>query len=195
MNLKQPILRPWKDVEKCWEQMTYAPFVIDNSMTNCYDLRCWASNISLGTQVEIQEVNSNCQEKGSSSTVLTGDMGESYFSTKMDASRQGSAIPPCQFSHHVLYLLPQMSSDIKNEDLLSKQLSINSTYTLYRKTCTQTYLVNNAFNNIIWKIHSWFSKCCNDHLLDLAIKKVQHNIFSVAGCICCQIGYASSKQI
>jgi len=52
-------------------------------------------------------------------------MGESYFSTKMDASGQGSAIPPCQFSHHVLYLLPQMSSNIKNEDLLSKQLNLN----------------------------------------------------------------------
>lgn len=49
-------------------------------------------------------------------------MGGSYFSTEMDASRQGCATPPCQFSRHALYLLPQMSSNIERYEQQSIRL-------------------------------------------------------------------------
>jgi hypothetical protein len=61
------------------------------------------------------------RKKANSFKLLTGETGGSYFSTKMDASRQDCAIPPC----HGFYLLLQMSSNTKNKDSLSKQLSIN----------------------------------------------------------------------
>jgi hypothetical protein len=50
------------------------------------------------------------------SRLLTEDMGESYSSTKMDASIQDRAILPCRFSRHALYLLPRMSNKRENED-------------------------------------------------------------------------------
>jgi hypothetical protein len=65
------------------------------------------------------------KKKANSLRLLNRETGGSYFSTKMDASRQDCATPPCQFPRHGFYLLLQMSSNIKNKDSLSKQLSIN----------------------------------------------------------------------
>ena len=52
-----------------------------------------------------------------SSRVLTRDMGGSCVLTEMDASRQGYAIPLCQFSRHALYMLPQMSSNMQHQKI------------------------------------------------------------------------------
>jgi hypothetical protein len=90
--------------------------------------------MKLGTQVEVQEENSNCKKRENPSRVLTGDMGGSYFLTKMDASRQGYAIPPCRFSRRALYPLPQMSSNIKKYE----QPSISSIdiYPIQKYVCS-----------------------------------------------------------
>jgi len=49
--------------------------------------------------------------------LVTWDIGESYFSKARDAAKQDCATLPCQFSHHALYQLPQMSTRKNGETI------------------------------------------------------------------------------